>query len=80
MLDIIQEQDTAFADIRDTAERELSPENLPDCLAVYEDGITLAFPIGKDGEYGIKLYFDSCPSLTALLKDWAVPVPYSQNA
>ena len=78
LLDIIQEQDTAFADIRDTAERELSPENLPDCLAIYEDGITLAFPIGKDGEYGIKLYFDSCPSLTALLKDWAVP--YSQNA
>lgn len=80
LLDIIQEQDTAFADRRDAAERELSPENLPDCLAIYEDGITLAFPIGKDGEYGIKLYFDSCPSLTALLKDWAVPVPYSQNA
>ena len=78
LLDIIQEQDTAFADRRDAAERELSPENLPDCLAIYEDGITLAFPIGKDGEYGIKLYFDSCPSLTALLKDWAVP--YSQNA
>ena len=80
LLDIIQEQDTAFADRRDAAERELSPENLPDCLAIYEDGITLAFPIGKDGEYWIKLYFDSCPSLTALLKDWAVPVPYSQNA
>ena len=32
----------------------------------------------KDGEYGIKLYYESCPSLTALLKDWAVP--YSQNA
>ena len=80
LLDIIQEQDTAFADIRDTAERELSPDNLPECLAVYEDGITVMFPVGKDGEYGIKLYFDSCLSLIALLEDWAVPVPYSQNA